>query len=276
MNSNTSSALIWQDGRWLNGPWHTDDRALHYGDGLFETLRLHQGHAPLWTWHRQRLEQGLAALSFPGNSIDFIERALAQLPEHARLSAGKLLVSRGRAPRGYLAPECPQLELLWQPFNAPSWAHQQFPNGYCTDINPIRLAIQPRLAGIKHLNRLEQVLARQQWQEGCQEMLLLDYDDWVVEGCMSNLFLWENNQLVTPQLDRCGVDGVIRRWLMSQHKVVEARIDRNRLQDADAVFFCNALIGIIAAERCGARQYDPSISRTVCQPLQQQLESLFC
>lgn len=270
--------LIWIDGSWQAGSWACDDRALHYGDGLFETLRLNaQGAAPLWALHRQRLQQGLTALHFPPDSLAIIDQAWQALPLAERQAgAGKLLVSRGSGPRGYAPPAQPQLRLLWQSFTPPSWAHQRLPQGFTVDFGQVRLSRQPLLAGFKHLNRLEQVLARQTMPEHCQELVLCDTSGQVVEGCMSNLVMCWRGHWLTPPLTQAGVNGVVRRWLVQEELVSVADITPEMLLAAESVFFCNTLNGIIAVQRLADRVFHSEDGQRHIDELQQRLEALFC
>lgn len=266
------------DGQWQTH-WPSTDRGLQYGDGLFETIRFApDGHIPLWKYHRQRLLQGLCALNFPIDSLKQIEQALAQRPDAASdspLQAGKLIVTRGCGPRGYAPPATPELLIQWQPFVPQDWACHRLPQGLTAGFSDIALAIQPALAGFKHLNRLEQVLARQRFESDWQEAVMLDTAGQVIEGCMSNLFLLEQGRLITPDLSGSGVNGVVRRWLLSQYNVTVTTIDRVRLLAADAVFFCNSLQGIISAAQINGQSFEHSSAQQQIAALQQDLENLY-
>lgn len=276
---------VWTDDGWQSAAcWPVGDRALQYGDGLFETIRLtSSGAAPLWSYHRQRLLQGLVALDFPIDSWALIERAWSALPATARASgAGKLLVSRGVGPRGYAAPAKPALSLLWQSFEPPVWAGARFPQGLKADFSEVLLSRQPLLAGIKHLNRLEQVLARSRFPDDCQEVVMRDNAGLVTEGCMSNLFVLQQGCWRTPLLTHCGVNGVVRRWLLDTLRSdaiqpEEAELQPQDLLQADALFFCNTLNGIIPVRVLASRRYDehhPGWQQAA--RWQQQLEAMFC
>ncbi|MEO3962352.1 aminotransferase class IV, partial [Chromobacterium piscinae] len=128
----------------------------------------------------------------------------------------------------------------------------------------LRLSLQPRLAGIKHLNRLESVLARSEWNDpAIQEGLLLDQDGWLAEGTMSNVYLLREGEILTPLLDRCGVNGAVRDWLTENIsnfglEFSEKRLSAADLIDADAVFLSNSLMGIWPLARLGERVWMPS------------------
>lgn len=262
----------WQEGIGLN----LADRALHYGDGLFETLRRDSLHRiPLWGFHLERLREGLFALNFPPASLEQVVVALSALPVSAQQGGGKLIVSRGASERGYATPESPHLNLVWQSFPAPAWAHERFPQGFSVEVSSVRLANQPLLAGIKHLNRLEQVLIRSRFAPDCQEMLVLNQDELVIEGGMSNVFWWQDDRLFTPRLARCGVNGVVRRWLFTQQEVTEVEVGLEAVLQADGVFFCNSLNGITPVQRLAQRRYPQDRVWQQSLALQQQLERLF-
>lgn len=270
---------LWNGKQWLSEfAWPTADRALHYGDGLFETLRFnHMGEAPLWFFHAERLQQGLLALGFPVTSLNLIEQAFAALPKELRQSGGKLLISRGVSERGYAPAENPEIQLLWHAFTAPEWGVDRFPQGFKADFSAVKLAPQPLLAGVKHLNRLEQVLIRSRFVEGCQEMVVCDNIGNVVEGCMSNLFILKDSKLYTPKIETCGVNGVIRRWLLENEQVNVTRLLPEDLLTAEALFFCNSLNGIVPVSQLAERQYSLKYQgwQTILN-LQQKLEALFC
>lgn len=255
-----------------------DDRGLQYGDGLFETMRITSlGQIPLLPWHLERLEQGLQALFFPLVTFSQIKAALQQLPAEALRSAAKLTVTRGSSERGYAPAEEVQARFVWRAFDAPEWGRQRFPNGLTVDLSPVVLSSQPRLAGCKHLNRLEQVLIANQFSQGCQEMLACDSDGFVVEGCMSNLFWSQNGQLFTPKLDRSGVNGVVRRWLLSEEAIQQVKVKLDEVIHADAVFMTNCINGIVPVKRLASRTFDPQHAAWQANlALQQRLEAVFC
>ncbi len=238
---------------WLNGqpcpglPVH--DRGLAYGDGLFETIRVADGQAPLLDRHLQRLRDGCQRLAIPIDT-DELRNELARFFPVLGRGVAKLIVTRGTGQRGYAPPEpCqPQRLLLGSPL--PAYPPQNALVGIRLFPCETRLAEQPRLAGIKHLNRLEQVLARAEWHDPAYaEGLMRDMSGRVVEGVFSNLFMVVDGELRTASLVRCGVAGVMRAEIMAraaQHgrTVVESDISYAELLQADEVFLCNSLYGI--------------------------------
>jgi len=238
---------------WLNGrpteglPVH--DRGLAYGDGLFETIRVTGGRAHLLDRHLQRLGEGMRRLAIPAD-IDELRNELLQFCQALGQGVAKLIVTRGTGQRGYALPQpCqPRRLLLGSPL--PAYPAQHAEDGVRLFPCDTRLAEQPRLAGIKHLNRLEQVLARAEWQDPAfAEGLMRDLSGRVIEGVFSNLFLVADGQLRTPSLARCGVAGVMRAEIMARAAglalpLSECDVSYAELMQADEVFLCNSLYGI--------------------------------
>lgn len=219
-----------------------DDRGLAYGDGLFETVLVRNGVAVLWTEHMARLRHGAERLAF---SLPDEER-LAALVQRAPsgLSVLKLIVTRGSGGRGYRLPAQPVPRLRWQftPFT-PQVARWQ--NGIRVRHCKLRLGRQPLLAGLKHLNRLENVLARAEWQdEAIAEGLLCDSEGRLVEATSMNLFWLRCGQLETPRLNHCGVVGTLREVLLRRMPITEVEVDPEVLMSAEAVWLGNSVQGI--------------------------------
>lgn len=222
-----------------------DDRALAYGDGLFETMRAHRGTVPWWDRHWARLARGAQRLRLTLPSQARVRE------EAGRLLAGadgvlKLFVSRGSGGRGYAPPADP----------VPTWLLSLHPvppavAGLTLRWCDTRLAIQPALAGIKHGNRLEQVLARSEWDDGiaADEGLMRSTGGDVVCATAANLFVLQGGQWRTPPVDRCGVAGVCRQWLLDAGDVELARLSVADVETADAVVLTNAVRGILPVAR---------------------------
>ncbi|HEY4582230.1 MAG TPA: aminodeoxychorismate lyase [Lysobacter sp.] len=228
------------------------DRGLAYGDGLFETMRAHRGDVHWWERHWSRLARGASVL---GLALPDAPRARAELVDllDGRDGVAKLLVTRGAGQRGYApAPHAP----FWMLSVAPApGAREPITLRWCTT----RIAPQPALAGLKHCNRLEQVLARAEWTPGeaADEGLMLDTDGAVVSAIAGNLFVLDGDTWITPALDRCGVRGIMRDWAAAALGARECRLTPRDVETADAVFVCNAVRGILEAVRLGDRIWSP-------------------
>lgn len=233
------------------------DRGFTYGDGLFETLRVTGGCAPLWPRHVARLRDGCARLGMPPPD------AGALLAEVRRLSTGlgdavaRVTVSRGDGVRGYALPQPQRPRVVVQvsplSLDAGAYAH-----GVSVRLCDTRLSTQPLLAGMKHLNRLEQVLARAEWSDtSWADGLMRDDRGDVVCATAANVFAVFSGQLVTPPVDRCGVAGVARAEVLSVRAVGVAPIGLSQLAGADEVFLTSAVRGILPVRVFATRSWQP-------------------
>lgn len=226
------------------------DRGLLYGDGVFETLAVEEGRPRFWRRHLARLHAGCACLGIPYPDENRLrEEALRAIAGEGR-GVLKIIVTRGRGGQGYGGAVETTPTRIIQVHPWPDYPDECRGEGVRVRLCRLRLSCNPALAGIKHLNRLEQVLARREWDDpGIREGLLLDGDEHLVEGTMSNLFLMKEGVLLTPELTRCGVAGilrtVVRELAASLRLPVEVRALRlSDLWGADEVFLTNSLIGI--------------------------------
>lgn len=226
------------------------DRGLHYGDGVFTTLMVAHGSPLFLSRHLGRLQADAFRLGipFPGRLVLLEEVGLlASLHPHCVL---KIILTRGAGGRGYRYQESGAGTRLLSAHPLPDYPLELKSRGVRARFCGLRLGINPRLAGIKHLNRLEQILARAEWQdEDIREGLLLDYEGFLVEGVMSNVFLVCEGRLRTPLLDRCGVAGVMRGLVLEAARDMgfqaeEARLLPEDALGADGVFLTNSVIGI--------------------------------
>ncbi|SEP71341.1 4-amino-4-deoxychorismate lyase [Ectothiorhodospira magna] len=236
-----------------------DDRGLQYGDGLFETLRIQGGRVCHWPLHLERLQEGCQRLGIVMPQRALLEAEASQVAAHYPDGVLKLVVTRGSGPRGYRPPDTPSPTRILIGRQTPASRLCWSRTGVQVRICQMRLSTNPVLAGIKHLNRLEQVLARSEWAEDDQEGLMLDGDNHVVEGTMTNLFLLQGGRLFTPLLDRCGIAGITRRRIMALAQrrgmaCIQSRITLDDLYRADGLFLCNTLIGIWPVRLLEGRQ----------------------
>ncbi len=226
------------------------DRGLHYGDGLFETIAVIEGEAVFWERHLQRLEKGCQRLSLPFPDPALLQREAQSLIKNETRAVLKLIVSRGEGGRGYAYPEPTRPTRLLMRYLWPDYPIQNWRQGVQVRFCDTRLARQPQLAGLKHLNRLEQVLARNEWRDAnIAEGLMCDENGNVIEGTLSNLFMLHNGVLHTPDLSQCGVAGIMRERILelAHRQGIRIEIDnitKAQLLAADEVFLSNSLIGL--------------------------------
>ncbi|MBA2409139.1 MAG: aminodeoxychorismate lyase [Gammaproteobacteria bacterium] len=236
------------------------DRGLLYGDGVFETIAVRDAVPRQLDRHLRRLRNGCDRLAIDPPAMSLLKAEAMLLCAGVERAVLKIIITRGQGGRGYRpSVETPPTRILiiipW-PEHSPDYHNQ----GIAILLCRTRLARNPLLAGIKHLNRLEQVLARAEWQDEYQEGLLLDTEGVVVEGTMSNVFAVRGETLHTPALDCAGVAGIMRERIIEQANLAQTpvtigELSVDDLERADAVFFCNSLIGIWPVRQFGARSY---------------------
>jgi 4-amino-4-deoxychorismate lyase len=230
------------------------DRGFAYGDGVFETCRYQRGSIPLWPYHRERLLHSAERLQIPVDEsllMQYIDSLLAQaVLSGIQDAVVKIILTRGVGGRGYRLPDCVKPTYCVGVFPGSQLQTDHYSSGVMIRVCNIRLAQSPALAGMKHLNRLEHVLARAEWQDAFAEGVLLDTQDRVIEATVSNLFIVKNNQLYTPDLSVVGVAGVMRRAIIEKLApglgvachVVDMGLDF--LHAADEIFLSNSVYGI--------------------------------
>jgi 4-amino-4-deoxychorismate lyase len=229
-----------------------NNRGLAFADGLFETIKIAAGQTEFLSLHLQRLQRGCERLKIACD-VALLQRDISQLLSTEEFADGvlKVTVTRAFSGRGYRPDAAAGSDRIVTFSRAEHDYAGQQRSGVSVRVCDTRLAINPMLAGIKHLARLENVLARAEWSDdSIAEGLLLDIDGRVVEGSMSNLFLRCGQQLVTPSLHRCGVEGIIRQLIIERLcpslgiEVAVSDVDLADVYNADELFVCNSLIGL--------------------------------
>ncbi len=237
------------------------DRGLAYGDGVFRTLLSRRGRPLAWTRQYRKLAHDCAALEIACPSEETLGGEIAKAVDAAREEVVKIIVTRGSGARGYAPPQpsSPTRIVMTGPV-------AEYPEDFCRSgvevrVCRTRLASQARLAGVKHLNRLENVLARAEWTDAAiPEGLVMDDNGHIAGGTMTNLFLVEEGSLTTPVLARCGVAGVTRERVMecAVKRGIACRekpVTQQRLLDAAEAFLVNSVIGVWAIKACAGRRW---------------------
>ncbi len=233
------------------------DRGLLYGDGVFRTVCVRQGIALHWALHYAKLRQDCMALAIPCPDFALLSAELAMLLPLHRDAVFKIIVTRGVGQRGYAPAASAQPTHIWDVAPLPVYPEHYIAQGVEARFCDLRLGYQPRLAGVKHLNRLENVLAAAEWQDAnIPEGLLLDVEECVIEGTRSNVFLVINQTLVTPDLSRCGVAGLQRDRILAHTPVEIRRVTVDELLGADEVFLVNSLIGVWSIRALADRRWE--------------------
>jgi 4-amino-4-deoxychorismate lyase len=257
------------------------DRGLQYGDGLFETIACRNAQACFLDLHLQRLAEGCARLGIRYGEFPLLAARLREVAATQARSIIKLILTRGSATaRGYGAQGDEQarsvlLQYPWPPHDPAPWER-----GVRVRSATGRVGENPLLAGLKHLNRLEQVLIRAEWTDpAIQEALVFSSSGWLVSGTMSNVFLVRDGRIMTPAITHAGIRGVMRRVVIDAAQragiaVTELALDAAALHAAEEIFLTNARIGIwpVRALDGHARSVGP-VTRQLQQGLLALLES---
>jgi 4-amino-4-deoxychorismate lyase len=235
------------------------DRGLQYGDGLFETIAVHSGQPRLWQGHMDRLSAGCERLGLIPPPQAVLLRELQTVSAGQGSCVVKIIVTRGISARGYASGSPAEVNRLVISYPWPEVRKEWATTGMRAKICDLRLGIQPAFAGIKHLNRLEQVMARAEWRDPeIHEGILLDREDHVISGVASNIFLVFGDRILTPRLDRCGVRGILRSAILAafREQCEQRRIMLDMIPDADEVFLSSTVRGVFPVTRIENWEYD--------------------
>lgn len=250
---------------WINGKRQqtiaASDRAVQFGDGCFTTARVRQGQVEWLEAHLQRLQQGCERLLIA--DVDWAALQSEMIAASSTLADGvlKAIVTRGSGGRGYSASGCGSPTRIISLAAYPAHYDALRQNGARLALSPVRLAQNPLLAGIKHLNRLEQVLIRTRLEQtGADEAVVLDTDAMLVECCAANLFWRSGERVFTPDLRASGVNGIQRQRVMRQIvtlglTVSEVRVGIETLATADEVLITNALMPVLPVRQIESWHY---------------------
>ncbi len=262
------SDLCWVDGRAADAV-AVSNRGLQYGDGVFETVRVDSGQMTLETFHYRRLFTSCDLLRIPVDD-GLLSRQVAAFLAGRGDGILKILVTRGSGGRGYNPDGACGCQILYW-FPLPQYPETWAANGVVVRLCATKLGHSPALAGLKHMNRLEQVLARSEWQQpDIAEGLVCDIAGHLIEGTMTNLFLVKQGRILTADLSLSGVNGVMRQWLLEKSSFASGvSIQSLTIDDfwqAEEVFLTNSVIGVWPVRQCGEHFWKPgSITRQVQQ-----------
>jgi 4-amino-4-deoxychorismate lyase len=229
------------------------DRGLHYGDGLFETIACVEGKLQFWDDHINRMNEGAKVLDIecPASPIFLNDINTLLSDKHGR-HVVKILLTRGQmggmGGRGYKYPVSQQPSRIIIINEWPDYEEVR-DGGVHLCFCKHTLSVNANLSGIKHLNRLDNVLARNEWKDEFHEGLMSDINGNIIEGTMSNVFGIKNGDLYTPSLDCCGVNGIIRKHIIDIAKNVNiplhiSNLSKDDLYSMDEIFITNSIIGL--------------------------------
>lgn len=245
------------------------DRAANYGDGVFSTLRLEQGRVALFERHCQRLLGDAGKIGLQADE-HILRKAILAAAAQYQDGVLKVLISAGTGGRGYARQQNPQVTVHISHHSWPehylTWQRQ----GIAVAVSELQLGNQPLLAGIKHLNRLEQVLIKRAMaaQPDIDDVIVCDSENCVIEASAANVFWYQDGIWYTPSLEQAGVAGVMRQFLLTwfaQHgvEVQTGRFHVSQLQHCEAMLLCNALMPVIPVQQLTL--HDTTVTLDVCR-----------
>lgn len=251
------------------------DRGFNYGDGVFETIAVHHKKLHYWTAHYHRLKMSCERLGIKSPEEKTLLADIAQLAFYATSSVIKIIITRGQGGRGYSSEGTSEPNVVISNNPWPLFVESYQQQGIKVRLCEHRLIINPALAGIKHLNRLDQVLARNEWHnDEYQEGLMLDQDDNLLEGISTNVFVKIDQQWITVPNKVCAVDGVMRAAVLRNAGKAGINIDQRMITYSDLsnikeMFVTNSIWGIVPVLSC--ESYLFKIGND-CRKLQNSLE----
>ena len=247
----------------LTNKINIQDRAVQYGDGVFETIAVKKKIIEFWPEHFQRLNKGCRSLKIKCPSESLLKKEISKFLIKIKKEKFilKIIISRGEGGRGYNPPKNAKPTRILGNYDWPDYPEQNFKKGIKMNICKTRIATQPYLSQIKHLNRLEQIIARSEWKaKNISESLMLDFNDYVVEGTMSNIFGVKKNVFYTPILNSAGIEGIMRNVVLkllkkNKKKYKVKKIKLKELLKFDEIFICNSIFGIWAVTQISKKRF---------------------
>jgi len=252
-------------GTWINGDSaetiSVRDRGLSYGDGLFTTMLVVKGRCCVMHKHLKRLQDGIKLLGIAQIDFAALIEQLTNLADSLSHGVIKVVITRGEGARGYSSVGCDQPTVIVTSSLLPPHYATLREQGINVGVSTIPLGLNPVTAGLKHLNRLEQVLVRQQIdQEQWDDAIVLDCQGYIVESNLANIFWLKEGTLYTPSLKLAGVEGVMRDFIIEKATELgyDIAIDRYRLgsvMEADEIFVSNSLMQMVPIVMIEERPY---------------------
>jgi 4-amino-4-deoxychorismate lyase len=235
------------------------DRGLSYGDGLFESIRMVSAHAPLWNRHMQRLLVGCDRLRLPLPDTQQLWHESLQASKDLPHAVLRITITRAVGTRGYAPPADSKTTRIVAAFPFPHTPARIYKEGVRMHLCATTLADQPLLAGIKHLNRLEQVLARAEWNDPqLAEGLVCDQHGHAISATAANLFAVVDGVIVTPSVDRCGIAGVARAAVLDALPACQVRdLPLAECLRASELFLSSSIRGILPVQAVSNNVYAP-------------------
>jgi len=239
------------------------DRGLHYGDGLFETIAVRDGTPRFLDRHLRRLASGLERLGIPAPARSSLAAEVRLLAGECAHGAAKIIVTRGSGRRGYRPPANQEPRRIVGVIPSEPLPRHHYSCGIALRLCATPVSTNTSTAGMKTLNRLEQVLARAEWSDpDVAEGLMLDVQGRIVSGTMTNIFVVRDDRLHTPPVHDAGIAGIMRSIVLDQAGHIDLEAGETRLAPEDVhtageVFVTNSQLGIWPVRRFETTSFEP-------------------
>ncbi len=268
--------IYFWEGEWqANEPRLGLNRAFRFGDGLFETIRITEGKAPLWTQHLERLKQSalILKLDLPKNFTTTLNNILFDLLEKPAFRSSIFRIWIFRSGKGKYTPETNSASFVCKAETLPAQKNDNTQHGLIIDLCETVTLTADTLSNLKSLNSLIYVMAAiEKSEKGFDELLLRNQKGELVEGTSTNLFIVKKKAIYTPPLSSGALDGVMRKQIIQVAKrlgfsVSEESISQEALESADEVFLSNAVSGIQWVKAFRKRRYLHQLSNVLSSKL---------
>ncbi len=230
------------------------DKGLAFGDGIFTTAKICNGQIELLDAHLQRIKLGCKQLALPEPDYMWLQQYITTQATQYSLAVLKVIITSGCGGRGYSRQNQTSPTIVVQISAFPTHYSTWQKNGISVGIAKQQLGISPLTAGIKHLNRLEQVLIKRELEQTeFDDLLVENCQNFVIESSCANIFWFENGQLFTPELTLSGVNGIIRQQILASVPCKLVNTSITNLPSIEAMFLCNALMHIVPVKQLANR-----------------------
>ena len=250
-----------------------ENRGLAYGDGLFTTAKIINGQVQYLSLHVQRLLLGCEKLALIApNKIELFEQ-LRQVAKPYDLAVLKVIITASSGGRGYARSENPVNNLIIMVHDYPKHYDELAIEGITLGNSKQQIGINPMLNGLKHLNRLEQVLLRQELSHTkVDDLVVTNINDEVIEATSANLFFWLDGKLCTPDITSSGVNGIMRQIIMQKHSdTITKKVTFTELSNASAMFICNCVMGVMPVKNYNGRPLSITLRKRIRNVVNQQI-----
>ena len=245
-----------------------DDRSLRYGDGIFESMAAFDGVVPLLPYHYERVQWSCEILQMKPPayfSFDWLKETISQLLQRNNYKNARIRMQVSRSAGGYYLPTSNDVDISITaseiPNNAFEWSSIK------ADFSPYRIDFG-FLSNLKTTSKVQYVMSSLHAQKiGAQECFIFNFKSTLAEAINSNVFIISGDTIVTPALTNGGVNGVMRRYVISHlekhYKIVQSDVLMKDIDEADEIFLTNAVRGVQSVAVVGSVVYSDRVTRDI-------------